>query len=239
VDISIEGNKEDNPHLNGCRGAGIFLYRVNSAKISRCCIRNYNGDGISFQQSNDVRIENCEATDNASLGLHPGSGSQRPMLLSNKSFRNSIGVFVCWRVKHGVFENNELSDNATYGISIGHKDTDNLFKNNLISGNAKHGVYFRNESEPMGAHRNRLEGNRIIDNGSDDEGAGIYINGETHDITIVGNIIEGSRYGVWVGEKADKIVVQGNTFTNTQEAISQVSEKSRVEASDNRIESRD
>jgi len=27
--LVIDGNKEENPHLNGCRGAGIFLYRFN------------------------------------------------------------------------------------------------------------------------------------------------------------------------------------------------------------------
>jgi len=27
-DLAIEGNKESNVHLNGCRGAGIFLYRA-------------------------------------------------------------------------------------------------------------------------------------------------------------------------------------------------------------------
>ena len=43
-------------------------------------MRGYNGDGISFQQSNDVTVVDCISEDNTDLGFHPGSGSQRPVL---------------------------------------------------------------------------------------------------------------------------------------------------------------
>jgi hypothetical protein len=75
-DLIIDGNKESNIHLNGCRGAGIFLYRAFGTVIQSCVVRNYNGDGISFQQSNDVSVFDCVSEDNAFLGIHPGSGSQ-------------------------------------------------------------------------------------------------------------------------------------------------------------------
>ncbi|GIS58084.1 MAG: hypothetical protein CM1200mP2_03090 [Planctomycetaceae bacterium] len=42
--------------------------------------RNNNGDGISWQICHDVVVENCHSHDNADLGLHPGSGSQRPLI---------------------------------------------------------------------------------------------------------------------------------------------------------------
>ncbi|GAG47347.1 unnamed protein product, partial [marine sediment metagenome] len=54
--LVIDGNKKSNVHLNGCRGAGIFLYRAFKTVIKGCLVRNYNGDGISFQQSNDVTV---------------------------------------------------------------------------------------------------------------------------------------------------------------------------------------
>jgi hypothetical protein len=43
--------------LDGCRGGGIFLYRGFGTVIDHCTVRNYAGDGISFQQSNDVLVE--------------------------------------------------------------------------------------------------------------------------------------------------------------------------------------
>jgi len=40
------------------------------------------------------------------------------------------------------------------GISLGHKDTDNIIEENHIYENAKHGIYFRSQTESNGAHRN-------------------------------------------------------------------------------------
>ncbi len=58
--LTIDGNRGENPtKVDGCRTAGIFLYRGDNSMIANCVVRNYNGDGISFQQSNDVRVENC------------------------------------------------------------------------------------------------------------------------------------------------------------------------------------
>ncbi|MGC9330091.1 MAG: hypothetical protein ACP5I1_20815, partial [Candidatus Hinthialibacter sp.] len=43
--LVIEGNKEENEPLGGCRGAGIFLYRGFGTVIQNCHVKNYNGDG--------------------------------------------------------------------------------------------------------------------------------------------------------------------------------------------------
>ncbi|MBD3182946.1 hypothetical protein GF312_11695 [Candidatus Poribacteria bacterium] len=224
--LVVDGNRDNNDHLNGCRGAGIFLYRSNKVYIRKCTTQSYNGDGVSFQQSNDIIIEDCISHHNATLGFHPGSGSQRPVMRNNKSYSNgSDGIFLCWRVRHGLFERNEVYNNGQFGISIGHKDTDNIFRNNLIKGNCKHGVFFRNEPEYTGGHRNILEKNRIINNGTCDQGCGIYINGETHDTTIINNEITDTRsevdktqeYGVWVGEKARRVKIEGNIIDGNKD----------------------
>ena len=215
ADLVVDGNRTENPPLNGCRGAGVFLYRSHGTKLRRVTARNYNGDGISFQQSNHVVLEECTARGNAQLGLHPGSGSGTPTIRQCLTEGNgSIGLFLCWRVKHGVFEDNRIRNNGGAGISIGHKDTDNVFRRNEIRNNKRYGIHFRNETEPMAGHRNHIENNIIRDNGV----AGIRIDGETHDITIVNN-----RHGdtrptpqqtqkewISVGPKASRIVEKGN-----------------------------
>src|SRR5581483_3144684 len=135
-DLVIDGNKEENVTLNGCRGGGIFLYRGFGTVIRGCVVRNFNGDGISFQQSNDVLVENCVSENNSGLGMHPGSGSQRPIVRGCLARNNGEdGLFLCWRVRHGLFEKNILENNGRYGISIGHKDTDNLVQDNEVRGN--------------------------------------------------------------------------------------------------------
>ena len=217
--ITVDGNRADNAHLNGCRGAGIFFYRVNNSQIHNCTVHDYNGDGYSFQQSNNISIENCVSHHNEGLGFHPGSGSQRPTIRNNAACENrDDGLFLCWRVRHGTFEGNELRGNGRYGISIGHKDSDNLLRANTVIGNVNHGIYFRDEPEYTGGHRNRLEGNKIYNNGTNGKGSGIYIDGETNDTVIVSNEIGNQsevgdstqRFGVVIGAKAKRVQLEGN-----------------------------
>jgi parallel beta-helix repeat protein len=193
-DLVVEGNKGANPYLNGCRGAGIYLYRGFGVEVRGCLVRNYHGDGISFQQSNDVAIIDCVVEDNTHLGLHPGSGSQRPTVRGCLARRNGTdGLFLCWRVRHGVFEGNRLEQNGEAGISIGHKDSDNLLRHNEVVGNGTCGVLFRDEAAGMSPHRNRLERNVIEGNGRSPGAPGIRIRGEPDGLVFEGNTIRDAR----------------------------------------------
>ena len=217
--LVIDGNKKSNVHLNGCRGAGIFLYRAFGTAIRGCVVRNYNGDGISFQQSNDVTVVDCICEENASLGLHPGSGSQRPLVRKCIARRNGTdGLFLCWRVRHGLFEDNVLESNGRFGISIGHKDSDNLLRRNVIRLNQQDGIFFRNESIGMAAHRNRIEENIIENNGTGGEGTGIRIRGYTNGLVFRNNIIRDTRadssqtqtIGIRIEEQVGNIILEDN-----------------------------
>jgi parallel beta-helix repeat protein len=218
-DLIIDGYKAENVALNGCRGAGIFLYRGFGTVIENCVVRNYHGDGISFQSSNDVLVRNCVSEDNAGLGIHPGSGSQRPVVRDCIARRNGEdGLFLCWRVKYGLFERNIFENNGRFGISIGHKDTDNLLQENQVRANHQDGVFFRNESEGMAGHRNRLENNVIENNGGKESAAGIRVRGETRDLVFRNNIIRDTRTtdarkqttGIRIEEQAGEVTLEGN-----------------------------
>jgi parallel beta-helix repeat protein len=211
--LVIDGNKDNNVHLSGCRGAGIFLYQGFGTVISGCTVRNYNGDGISFQQSNDVTVTDCVCEDNASLGLHPGSGSQRPTVRNCIARRNGTdGLFLCWRVRHGLFEHNLLEQNGQFGISIGHKDSDNLFRQNTVRRNKQNGLFLRNESLGMAPHRNRFEDNTIENNG----GPEIRIRGEVNDLTFVKNTIRDTQEdpapGILIEEQVGELHLQDNAI---------------------------
>lgn len=224
-DISIEGNRQRAQYLNGCRGGGIYLFECADVIIRNCLVREYNGDGISFQVSSNVTVEDCLVENNSGLGLHPGSGSQSPVVRRNRSIGNGQdGLFVCWRVKHGTFEHNEIRGNQRVGISIGHKDTDNLFRHNTIVGNADAGVLFRSESEAMGAHRNVFEENRIVDNGQSGRGnsarAAIVIRGHHHDVVFRRNTIGNTSpnavatAGILASPQTTGLKVEENEFLN-------------------------
>jgi parallel beta-helix repeat protein len=172
-----------------------------------------------------VTVEDCLSENNAGLGLHPGSGSQSPVVRRNRSLGNgSDGLFVCWRVRHGLFEDNEVRGNKRIGISIGHKDSDNLFRRNTVVGNAEAGVFFRNETEPMGAHRNVFEDNRILDNGANAKGS-VVIRGYHHDLVFRRNTIGFSSpaaqpiAGIYVSKFAKNLQAGDNQFLNVKAEI--------------------
>src|SRR5262249_48624661 len=125
-DLVLDGNRKKNDHLDGNHAGCIWLQDCNRATVRDVIARNSNGDGISWQVCHDVRVEKCHCHDNADLGLHPGSGSQRPIIRGNRLERNTIGLFFCWGVKYGVAEENVSEDTRNLGISIGHLDTHQL-----------------------------------------------------------------------------------------------------------------
>ena len=187
--FTVDGGGRGGPPIEGCRGAGIYLLRAHGTTIAGCEIRDFPGDGLSYQQSNDVTVRDTTALGNAGHGFHPGSGSQRTVMTRCRGEGNGLdGMFICWRVKQGTFEGNSFTGNARSGVSLGHKDTDNLIAGNTITSNGADGILFRDELPAMAANRNRVLGNTIEDN----EGAGIRIRGSTSGNEIRGNTIRGN-----------------------------------------------
>ena len=204
-----------NEHLDGNYAGCVFCQDCARLTFRNLVARNYHGDGISWQICHDVRVEGCHCHDNADLGLHPGSGSQRPVVRGNRLERNGIGLFFCWGVKYGLAEGNRIDESRQYGISIGHRDTDNLIVENTIRRSGKVSVLFRVDGDkPFAPHRNRLLRNRIEDSGPDD-GVAVDVQGEVEGLVIAGNEIVETRgprrrIGIRVGAKARDIQLADN-----------------------------
>jgi hypothetical protein len=220
--LIVDGNKEQNSYLDGCRGGAIYLYISKNAVIRKCTARNYNGDGISFQITDNIQVLDCESYGHAGYGVHPGTGSDKPTVRNCRLHDNGqVGLFLCWRVRHGEFADNVMENNGRYGISIGHKDTDNLFVNNTVAGNGFCGVLFRKETFSNSGHRNTFKENKILNNGSQKEGYGFYVEPEAGDILIADNRIAETRggdartqlYGVFKKTGSGSITMQGNIMT--------------------------
>jgi Right handed beta helix region len=223
-DLALDGNKQNNTNLDGNYAGCIFLQDCNDVAIRKVIARNNNGDGISWQICHDVTVENCQSHDHAGLGLHPGSGSQRPIIRGNRVERNQIGIFFCWGVRFGLAEANTIVDARTAGISIGHRDTDNLIRENSITRSGKSGILFRDETQAFGPHRNRCEHNRIVDSGADD-GVGIDVQGQTESVTLTRNEVRetrkpASRIGIRIGRKARDITLADNRIEGYPSKIS-------------------
>ena len=142
----------------------------------------------------------------------------------NKLERNDIGIFFCWGVKNGLAEDNLIADNRGSGVSIGHRDTDNLVRKNEILRSGKTGVLFRPErGKGFAGDRNRIESNRIIDTGAAN-GIGVDVQGFTDAIQLSGNQIQETRepmqrIGVRLGESAGTVKLAENKIEGFATAI--------------------
>jgi parallel beta-helix repeat protein len=224
-DLVIEGNKNTNEYINGCRGGGIYIHKSKNCLVENVKINGFNGDTFSWQITENITVRGCEASNGNGLGFHPGTGSDHSIVENCVSHNNKgDGIFLCWRVQNGIFRNNTSYGNGDNGISIGHKDTDNIFENNHVYENGSHGVLFRNENEQNSGHRNTFTDNVIENNGISRESAGFYIGGETHDIKIINNTIRSSGKGnqttaILVGKKSSKITSTDNKISGSKDIV--------------------
>jgi len=234
-DLIVDGNKAENAYIDGCRGGAIYLYRSKNAVVRNCVARNYNGDGISFQITDNVQVLNSESHGHTGYGVHPGTGSPHAAVKGCRIHDNGqVGLFLCWRVRDGRFEDNRIENNGKYGISIGHKDTDNVFVNNTVASNGFSGVYFRKETFKNSGHRNSFSGNKILNNGSAKEGYGFYIEPLAGDLVISKNQITDTRpgkertqrYGVYKAAGAGNVKVEDNRMEgHVEKDVFEVSQK--------------
>ncbi|MBX3411514.1 MAG: right-handed parallel beta-helix repeat-containing protein [Pirellulales bacterium] len=212
--LALDGRRAENENLDGNYAGCIFLQDCRRIDIRGVTARNNNGDGISWQICHDVVVENCHSHGHAGLALHPGSGSQRPLIRHNQLADSDIGIFFCWGVKYGLAEQNEIRGNRV-GVSIGHRDTDNLVRRNTIAASRENAVLFRPErGKDFAGHRNRIEENKISDTGPAGAVA-IDVQGQTETISITANEIHESRgaegrIGVRLGAETRDITLAQN-----------------------------
>jgi hypothetical protein len=225
ADLVVEGNKDKNEYLNGCRGGGIYIHKSRNCLVENVKINEFNGDTFSCQITENITVRGCEASNGNGLGFHPGTGSDHTVIENCIARGNKgDGIFLCWRVQNGSFKNNTSFGNGDNGISIGHKDTDNIFENNHVYENGLHGVLFRNENEQNSGHRNTFINNTVENNGTREEAEGFYIGGETHDITITNNVIRSTGKGsqktaIFVGKKSSRITASGNKISGSKDIV--------------------
>ncbi|MGD1102312.1 MAG: right-handed parallel beta-helix repeat-containing protein [Terriglobia bacterium] len=222
--LVLDGNKANNAKLDGNYAGCVWLQDCIRITMRNLTARNYNGDGLSWQICHDALVENCHSHDHTGVGLHPGSGSQRSIIRGNRLIANDQGLFFCWGVRWGLAEKNIIEGSKRYGISIGHRDTDNVVRDNDVRASGEVGILFRKEPEPaFQGNRNLIEKNRILGL-TQDRGIGIDIQGQTKSVTIVGNEIRETqapreRVGIRIGPEAEQITLEDNRIQGFAEAV--------------------
>jgi hypothetical protein len=213
--ITIDGNKANNEMID--RGAfddgSIRMDESNRITVRGVTVRDFYCDGIVWGISHDVLVENCHLHDGARLALHSGSGSQRSTVRGNRMQRSAEGIYFCWGAQHGLYEKNVIED-CTYGMTLGHSDSDNLIRENDIRRSGEAGIHFRGGNKAFAPHRNRIERNHIVDSGGE-KGIAIDINGETESVAIIKNELRETRapacrIGILIAAETHDIRYEGN-----------------------------
>jgi hypothetical protein len=196
ANLTVDGSRESNDMIDGCRAGGIYLHKVHKATIENVTVKNFNCDGISWQITEYVTVRNCEVYGCANSGLHPGTGSPFTLIEGNNSHNNDgYGLFVCWRVRNGNVRNNSFHNNGINGISTGHKDTDMLYADNHIYENGSDGIQLRGELPDNAPHRSIFKDNLIENNGIKEKGYGISVNCKAEGVVLEDNIIRNTGSG--------------------------------------------
>jgi nitrous oxidase accessory protein NosD len=187
--LVTDGNRKENFFADGCNSAGILILRSKKVTVDNVYVKDFNGEGISWQITENVTIKNSEISGSGNTGLHPGTGSPFSTIENNNIHNNDRdGLFICWRVYQSQVSNNKIHDNGRFGICTGHKDTDVNFSFNHIYNNKSDGVNLRGETEPNAPHRNTFISNTIENN----TGYGFSVNSQAKDLVLKDNVFKNS-----------------------------------------------
>lgn len=191
--LTADGNRAENFLADGCNSAGILAFKSKNITVDNVHVKDFNGEGISWQITENVTIRNSEISGSGNTGMHPGTGSPFTVIENNNVHHNdNDGLFICWRVYQSKVSNNQFHNNGRFGICTGHKDTDVIFTGNHIFSNGSDGVHLRGERESNAPHRNTFMKNTIENNGTNGGGYGFSINSPARDLVLKDNIFRSS-----------------------------------------------
>ncbi|MCK4879990.1 MAG: tRNA (N6-threonylcarbamoyladenosine(37)-N6)-methyltransferase TrmO [Bacteroidales bacterium] len=215
--LVIDGNRSENFFADGCNSAGVLIFKSKKIVVDHVQVKDFNGEGISWQITEHVTVKNCEISGSGNTGLHPGTGSPFSIIENNDVHHNDRdGLFICWRVYQSRVTGNKFHHNGRFGLCTGHKDSDVLFENNHIFENRSDGVHLRGEREANAPHRNRFTGNTIENNGTVEGGYGFSINSPAEDLVLKENVFKNStgsqKAAIYVHEAGLKPDLNNNQF---------------------------
>lgn len=234
--LVIDGNRSENYFADGCNSAGILIYQSKWITVDSVRVKDFNGEGISWQITEHITVKNSEISGSGNTGMHPGTGSPFSIIENNDVHHNDRdGLYICWRVYESRVKGNLFHHNGRYGLCTGHKDTDVLFENNHFFENGSDGVHLRGEREANAPHRNTFINNTIENNGTNGGGYGFSINSPAKDLKLIENSFLNSmktqKAAIYVHEAGLKPALENNSFDEHEQGnlLFEIPEKSNPE----------
>lgn len=183
-DLHLEGNAEQNPVMDACRGAALYLAESHNIEITGITERDFHGEGLGYQFCRDIRVSDCIFDKNIGNGFHPGAGSTKTSFHDCQARRNrGSGFFFCVRANHITVSNCTFSHNQS-GMSIGTRDCYNVIRGCSFESNAGAGILLRAGVAPTEPHSLQIDSCRFVANGEDAASAQIEIEPGAHTMII-------------------------------------------------------
>src|SRR5262249_44821838 len=105
-------------------------------------------------------------------------------------------------------------EECAYGMTLGHRDSDNLIRDNDIRRSREGGIRYRGGNKAFAPHRNCIERNRIVDSGGG-KSVALYIKSAAEAVTPIPNALREtrkplSRIGILIASEARDIQYTDN-----------------------------
>lgn len=214
ADVTLDGNAAANAPLNGCRGGAFYAYRSRRIAARQVTARDFNGDGFSFQTSDDIELDGCTAEDCRVIGFHPGSGSNRFHIHHGAARRCETGLFYCLRVRGGILEDSVFESNRGHGVLIWARDERHLNRRLVIRDNGGCGICFMANPPGQESNDHTFEACVLERNCAHDGPAEIILQGGARGTRLAGNRIvrRPGIPGILVVPDMPPFVDDGNTI---------------------------
>ncbi|MCJ8330815.1 MAG: right-handed parallel beta-helix repeat-containing protein [Lentisphaeria bacterium] len=217
-DITLDGNLAENESsMDGCRGGAIYFASCKNVTVDNVHEADYNGEGLSFQLCQSVRILDSSFSKNSGNGLHPGAGSTDVLFENCEGYKNGAsGFFFCVRANHITIRDCSFEDNDGPGISIGTRDCHNLIENCTILNNGGPGIHARFAPVPTEVHSCLTRSCQFRGNGHKTDGVQILCESDAHSLIFETCAIAGD-IGIACRENAKDICTIDIEFDCTQD----------------------
>jgi len=224
-DLTLDGNREAQPAgIGACRGAGVYFIAGHDVAVTNVVETGFSGEGIGFQLSRDVHLEDCVVTDNAGNGYHPGAGSTGVAFINCVAESNDMaGFFFCVRANHITVRDCRFAANRGPGISVGTRDSFNLIESCEVSHNEGAGILFRACPRPVEPESVWVRNCRVAANGRGGAQGQVVVLGDAHDLAFEGNTIVGAQGldlpALYAAPSAQRVWLSNNEMTGCSPAI--------------------
>ncbi|MCD6284988.1 MAG: right-handed parallel beta-helix repeat-containing protein [Anaerolineae bacterium] len=223
--VTLDGNREAQPAgIGACRGAALYFIGSRSTTVTDVTEMGFAGEGLGFQMSRDVRIQDCSFANNTGNGYHPGAGSTGVVFENCVAEGNgAAGFFFCVRANHVSVRTCRFANNAGVGVSVGTRDSHNLLEACSIQGNGGAGILFRGTQRPVEPQSCWIRECRIEGNAHAGGLGQIVVLGDAHDLAFERNVISGladrDLPGFYVAPSSQRLWLASNDIRACSPAI--------------------